>query len=169
MREVTFTLKTGTEVAERFNGATIPYRIASTIEDVTALAGSTENVVHMFNRAYALDLQKDVKTIANADESTLDTLRERAAGYKVGELRPRYMSDGTPRKVSSGKVKVATEKASVLDEILAANPDLRNDPRFAERLAKLNAAVAAAPAPVAKSDAPAVAKTASKTAAKGGK
>lgn len=89
MKEKLFALKKGTEVAVRFDGVTIPYTVPSTPEEVLAAAGSPENMVAVFNQAHALNIQKYVKAAALDDKSTVETLRERAASFKYGQVRER--------------------------------------------------------------------------------
>lgn len=128
-----FTLKKGTEVADRFDGLTVPYIEADDLQHAIRLANGEENLVALFNQAYRLNLQKDVKSIAQKDDTTAEILRQRAANYKPEQIRARD-PNAEPKKVS-GAVKAAKEKASLLDSILAADPSLRE--RFAEQLAAL--------------------------------
>lgn len=135
--EKLFTLKKGTEVADRFDGLTIPYVEADSVEHAKTLAGSDENLVAIFNQAYRLNLQKDVKSIALKDDTTADGLRKRAQEYKPESIRVRD-PNAEPKGKSSGIVKAAKAKASLLDELLASNPELAE--KYAERLAGLNVA-----------------------------
>ena len=135
--EKIFTLKKGTEVADRFDGLTIPYIEADNLDHARTLAGSDENLVAIFNQAYRLNLQKDVKAHANAEDATAEGLRERAATYKPPVIKTRD-PNAEPKSDSSGVIKAAKAKASVLDELLAANPELAA--QYADRLANLNVA-----------------------------
>jgi hypothetical protein len=133
--EKLFTLKKGTEVADRFDGLTIPYTEADSLQHAIELANGEQNLVAIFNQAYRLNLQKDVKSIANKDDTTVEILRARASNYKPEQVRVRD-PNAEPKSASSGVVKQAKAKASVLDELLRDNPELAA--KYAERLAGLN-------------------------------
>lgn len=158
--EKLFTLKKGTEVADRFDGLTIPYIEADNLAHAITLANGEANLVAIFNQAYRLNLQKDVKSIATKDESTADTLRQRARDYKPETVKVRD-PNAEPKSASSGVIREAKAKASVLDELLAANPELRA--KYADRLATAKAA----PTNGATNDAAPAATAAPATATKG--
>lgn len=130
--EKLFALKKGTEVADRFDGLTIPYIEADSLTHAIALANGEANLVAIFNQAYRLNLQKDVKSIATKDETTADMLRARARDYKPEVVKVRD-PNAEPKSASSGVIREAKAKASVLDELLAANPELAA--KYADRLA----------------------------------
>lgn len=131
-----FTLKKGTEVADRFDGLTIPYVEADNLTHAQELAGGEGNLVAIFNQAYRLNLQKSVKSIATKEDTTAETLRAAARDYKPEAIRVRD-PNAEPKSKSSGEVKKAKAKASLLDELLASNPELAA--KYQERLAALGA------------------------------
>lgn len=135
--EKLFTLKKGTEVADRFDGLTVPYVEADNLEHAKQLAGSEANVVAIFNQAWRLNVQKDVKSIAQKDDTTPEMLRARPAAYKPETVKVRD-PNAEPKSASSGVIREAKSKASILDELLASNPDLRA--RYADRLAAAKSA-----------------------------
>ena len=128
--EKLFTLKKGTEIADRFDGVTIPYVEADNLDHARTLAGSDENLVAIFNQAYRLNVQKHVKAIALKDDTTVEMLRERAATYKPESIRVRD-PNATPKQ-SSGAIKEAKAKASALDA-------LTQNPEFAAQIAAMAA------------------------------
>lgn len=140
-----FTLKSGTEVPVRFNGATVEYNVCDTFAEAEQKYGAA-NAIKIFQQAESLLIQKDVKDLANDDGVTLETLRGRPATFgertKARELRQRD-PNATPKSASSGKIKAVTAQAAVADEMIerlrAINPELA-----AEYEAKINAAKALA-------------------------
>lgn len=161
--EKLFTLKKGTEVAERFDGLTVPYVEADSLDHAKQLAGSEANVVAIFNQAWRLNVQKDVKSIAMKDDTTPEMLRARPKNYKPETVKVRD-PNAEPKSASSGVIREAKAKASVLDELLANNPELRA--KYADRLASAKAAPAASNGAEGKSTATATAAPAA-TATKG--
>ena len=122
MKERIFTLKKGTEVADRFDGVTIPFQVPATLAETIRAAGGTaedvaavssietrisvaarDNAVAVFNQAHALNVQKHVKSGAQEDAATVESLRKDAAEFKYGQVRVRGASTGTA-KVSATKV-----------------------------------------------------------------
>lgn len=97
MQERIFTLKKGTEVPAQFDGVTIPFQVPSNNQDMLTLAG--ENAYLVFNEAYALRVQKSVKDDAQEEGATVESLRQSAADYKIGQVRTRKAGtgDGKPR------------------------------------------------------------------------
>jgi len=140
--EKLFTLKKGTEIADRFDGLTIPYTEADDLQHAIRLANGEKNLVAIFNQAYRLNLQKDVKSIALKDDTTAEALRARARDFLPEDVKVRD-PNAEPKSKASGEIKKAKAKASLLDEILASNPELAA--KYAERAA----AVAAQATPAA--------------------
>lgn len=97
MIERIFTLKKGVEVPAQFDGVTIPFQVPASNDDMLKLAG--DNAYLVFNEAYALRVQKDVKDEAQEEGATVETLRQAAADYKIGAVRTRKAGagDGKPR------------------------------------------------------------------------
>jgi hypothetical protein len=97
MQERIFILKKGVEVPAQFDGVTIPFQVPANNADMLAVAG--ENAYLVFNEAYALRVQKDVKDEANEEGATIETLRQCAVDYKIGAVRTRKAGsgDGKPR------------------------------------------------------------------------
>lgn len=96
MVERIFTLKKGVDVPASFDGATVPFQVAGSNEDMLKLAGDNAYVV--FNQAYSLMLQKAVKDEAQEEGATIEGLRKFAADYKLGQVRVRGTGSGA-RKV----------------------------------------------------------------------
>jgi len=135
MEERIFNLKKGTEVADRFDGLTIPFQVPSNLPDMVRLAGGDEEqqeaanevaedvqrrIVNIFNQAWALYVQKYVKADALNKEATVDTLRARPTQVKMPEGDRARKGTGTARKAKP----VETQKASILDLLIAQNPEL---------------------------------------------
>jgi hypothetical protein len=97
MIERIFTLKKGVEVPAQFDGVTIPFQIPGSNAEMLTLAG--DNAYLVFNEAYALRVQKDVKDEAQEEGATVESLRQAAADYKIGQVRTRKAGsgDGKPR------------------------------------------------------------------------
>lgn len=97
MIERIFTLKKGVEVPAQFDGVTIPFQVPGSNAEMIALAG--DNAYLVFTEAYALRVQKDVKDEANEEGATVETLRQCAVDYKIGQVRTRKAGsgDGKPR------------------------------------------------------------------------
>lgn len=140
MEQKIFTLKKGTEVPVRFDGATIPYSVPQTLDEMREVCGGNEQaVVQVFNEAYSLRLQKDVKSDSMEDGATLDGLRQTAANYKVGQVRSRKPA-GPPKTAAAQKR--AAERA-LLQDVLS-DPETKR--RYEEKLAQIRQQAAAAPA-----------------------
>jgi hypothetical protein len=179
MREKLFALKKGTEIADRFDGVTIPYTVPEGLAEVLRVGGASErlvqtvaqaeasadsidkvaiaNAVAVFNQAHSLNVQKHVKEKGLDAESTVDTLRNRAVSFKYGQVRERS-GNGTG---GATKVKPATvEKVLGADLLASFSPEQRA--MYEAQLAALRpkeAAPAATPAPATP---PATAKTTAK-------
>lgn len=137
MKEFIFTMKKGTEVPAQFDGVTIPIQAPASNEEMLKLAG--ENAYVIFNRAYVLDVQKDVKAASQKEGATVDSLRKHAADYKIGEVRTR---SGT----GTGKPRVSQKAVSTVlgDDFLSTlTPEQRA--LYDAKMAALSAKPAAAP------------------------
>jgi hypothetical protein len=105
--EKIFTLKKGTEVAERFDGVTIPYTVPTSMTELVERAGGEQNAIAIFNQAFALNLQKAVKASALDDDATVDSLRAIASSYKPGEVRVRGPGSGRPKATAAAATALA--------------------------------------------------------------
>jgi hypothetical protein len=135
MQERIFTLKKGTEVPAQFDGATVPFQVPASNEEMISLAGDKAYVV--FNEAYSLRVQKHVKDEANEENQTIEGLRKAASGYKIGEVRTR--KGGTAKPKTPSQIARAA-KESLLDEMLANDPELKA--RYEAKQAELRAKAA---------------------------
>lgn len=144
MRETIFTLKKGTDVADRFDGVTVPVMAASSNEDMLKIAGDKAYIV--FNRAHVLDVQKAVKEASKKEGATTDQLRKLAADSTNGNY---YKDAGTRARSGDGKPKSVRPQAvaAVLgDDFLATlTPEQRKlyDQKMAEQAERSKAKPAA--------------------------
>lgn len=114
MQERIFTLKKGVEVADRFDGVTVPFQVPSTLDDIRKVCNGDEKViVAVFNQAHALNVQKHVKSGAMEADATVESLRKDAADFKYGQVRVRSGAGGAAR------VKPATLDAALGDDFLS--------------------------------------------------
>jgi hypothetical protein len=110
-KETIFTMKAGVDVDKRFDGATVPIMAPANNAEMLELAG--ENAYIVFNRAYVLDVQKDVKEESQEEGATVESLREYARSRKFGQ--PRVRGQGTGRAIP----KPAQVAAVLGDDFLA--------------------------------------------------
>lgn len=137
-KESIFTMKKGVDVPDRFDGATIPIMLPANNAEMIELAG--ENAYIIFNRAYVLEVQKDVKDESNEEGATVESLRTYAKTRKFGEPRVR----GAGVKAAP---KPAHVQAILGDDFLSTlTPEQRAiyDRKMAEATEKAKAAKAAA-------------------------
>lgn len=114
MQERIFTLKKGTEVADRFDGVTVPFQVPASLDDIKKVCNGDEKViVAVFNQAHALNVQKHVKSGAMEADATVESLRKDAADFKYGQVRVRSGAGGAAR------VKPATLDAALGDDFLS--------------------------------------------------
>jgi hypothetical protein len=159
MQERIFTLKKGTEVADRFDGVTVPFQVPTTLAELITAAGGTKddaaavasietrvseaarkNVVAVFNQAHALNVQKHVKSGAMEEAATVESLRKDAAEFKYGQVRVRGAATGGTAKPSAAKV-----TAALGDDFLSTlTPEQRK--LYDAKMAALNVKPAAKPA-----------------------
>ena len=160
MKERIFTLKAGTEVAKRFDGLTVPFTVPEGLAETLRVHGVSENAVAKFaqveagldsidrdkvhnavavhNQAHALNVQKYVKSDANDEKATNDSLRERAVGFKYDKVRER----GGNGAGGATKVKAATVEKVLGQDLLASfTPEQRA--MYEAQLAALRPAEAA--------------------------
>ena len=141
MQERIFTLKKGVDVAPRFDGVTVPFQVPATLAEVVEVGGGSpeavaavkkledtfsdadkkarDNSVNVFNQAHALNIQKDIKSDALDDESTVESLRAipkgtDGKGYRYGQVRVRSGSGN-----GASRVKPATVATAVGDDFIA--------------------------------------------------
>jgi hypothetical protein len=102
MIERIFTLKKGVEVPAQFDGVTIPFQVPGSNDDMLKIAG--ENAYLVFNEAYALRVQKDVKDESQEEGATVESLRQCAVDYKIGAVRTRKAGTGGAPRVTGNQV-----------------------------------------------------------------
>lgn len=116
--ESIFTMKKGTEVADRFDGTTVPVPVpeGGTPEERLALAVQeygADYTERMFRQAHILATQKYVKDAANEADSTVDSLRARAL------VNPKTRSTGKTRETgkapSPATIERRAEKAAMAE------------------------------------------------------
>lgn len=162
MKERIFTLKKGVEVADRFDGVTIPFQVPESLGEIMRVAGASENAVQavarleatwdsidltarnnavaVFNQAHALNVQKEVKADANEAEATVDSLRAIPKEHKYGQVRVRT---GTGN--GAARVKPATVNTVLGDDFLSTlTPEQRA--MYDAKMAALGQKPATAPA-----------------------
>lgn len=164
MQERIFTLKKGTEVPAQFDGVTIPFQVPGNNEDMLKLAG--ENAYLVFNEAYALRVQKSVKDDAQEEGATVESLRQSAADYKIGQVRTRKAGtgDGKPRVTANQVDRVLGE-----DFLSMLTPEQRKLYDEKKAALKVKPAASAAPDAVTQNTAAPTSDAAQGTTAEAGK
>lgn len=104
--EKIFTLATGKDVPAQFDGLTVPYVEADSLQHALQLIGNEANLVAIFNQAYRLNVQKAVKAASQKKDATADTLRAVPAAYRPESIRVRD-PNAEPKAASSGVIKEA--------------------------------------------------------------
>lgn len=160
MREFIFTMKgTGNELPAKWTGVTVPVTLPDfddALDGVRKYSGA-KNAYTLWARAERLDAQKEVKAyIQKHPDASVDEVRafaaKRGERLRNAELKLRD-PNAEPKSKSSGEIKAAKAKSSLLDRLLAAHPELAA--QYAPELAAIPTAepkvatAPSAPAPAA--------------------
>ena len=133
-----FELKTGTEVHEKYNGVKVPFVVAGygrtpeeSWQNILARTGGDHiAAVDLFNSAFALALQKSVKsltavTVTKAEDGTETRTDPTATVDELNAHARDYVGQRNQRKAAGETRKVERQKATMLDELLKASPEDR--------------------------------------------
>lgn len=130
-----FKLSKGTEVAEKYDGVEVPYVVSGygrTAEEswqniLARCGGDHIAAVDLFNSAFALALQKDVKgltapKVTKGENGEQVTEQPTATTEDLHKLARDYVGKRNQRKSGSTKareIQANKQKASLLDQLLA--------------------------------------------------